>query len=417
MNTATRGDGRRYSIGRVSAAAFALAVLAGPGAAQTTIRILAPASGSGNAFAELATAYSAANPGVTVQVERVPSGDPYAQALLTQLQAGSGADLIFTNGGWGAPESLMPMAEAGRLHDLSGRAFAAQYTDQIVPDFWHDGGLYGLPLSMLNVGLVYNVDLMASLGAEPPRTFEQLLALCPVARAAGLSALGLAGASPFYFLETVAVSTLYGAEPDWNDRRAAGEVTFAGSEGWVEALNRVQQLAAADCLQPGVEAATPPMMFAEIAGGNALMSVSPTTMMGAVSGMNPNIRLTMVPFPGTTEADTVAIGFFNDALSVNASSANLEATLAFLDWLALPEQQQFYASVAGGVTPSDALAGNFTGRLEGMAPYFAAGRTASIPHHTWLNPRVRATLNSSGNGLFAGIKTPEQVLADLDSAW
>ena len=395
----------------------AAVTLAGfPAAAKDTIRVLAPASGSGTAFQALGEAYGKVNPDVQVVVQQFPSGDAYAQALLTQLQAGAGADLIFTNGGWGAPESLQPLAKAQRLGDLAKASFAKDFSDKVVPEFWADGKLYGLPLALLNVGLIYNAKELSAIGASAPQTFDDLVALCGLAQQKGKSALTISGASPFYFLETVAVSAVYNKDPQWNGKRTEGKVNFAESAGWKDAFERVKKMIDSKCFVPGIAATTSPQAFAQLASGQALMAVGPTTFMGAVVAMNPTLDLRMRPFPAKSADDTVAIGFYNDALSLNSQSKNSAASIAFLEWLSKPEQQATYAKIAGGTTPSDAAAHKFGGALSEMAPYFAADRDRQIPHHTWQQPQLRAALIASGNAFFAGQKTGEQVLKDLDLA-
>ncbi|MFB9950685.1 ABC transporter substrate-binding protein [Rhizobium puerariae] len=405
---------RRFLKGLGVAAAVTLAAF--PAAAKDTIRVLAPASGSGTAFQALGEAYGKVNPDIQVVVQQFPSGDAYAQALLTQLQAGAGADLIFTNGGWGAPESLQPLAKAQRLGDLAKASFAKDFSDKVVPEFWADGKLYGLPLALLNVGLIYNAKELSALGAAAPQTFDDLIALCDLAQKKGKSALTISGASPFYFLETVAVSTVYNKDPQWNEKRTEGKVNFAESAGWKDAFDRIKKMIDAKCFVPGIAATTSPQAFAQLASGQALMAVGPTTFMGAVVAMNPTLDLRMRPFPAKSADETVAIGFYNDALSLNAQSKNAAASTAFLEWLSKPEQQATYAKIAGGTTPSDAAAHKFEGALAEMTPYFAADRDRQIPHHTWQQPQLRAALIASGNALFAGQKTGEQVLKDLDLA-
>ncbi|SFZ84638.1 raffinose/stachyose/melibiose transport system substrate-binding protein [Devosia enhydra] len=408
-------------LGRIASiclAGCALSVLtAGAALAQTQVRLLAPASGSGVGFAAIAEKFNAAQSDVKVEIQRVPSGESYAQAMFTQLQAGAGADLIFTNAGYGAPESMLPLAEAGQLADLTDRAFAAEFPPERVAEYWSDGKLYGLPLSLTNVGLVYNVDLLAQNGLTPPETFEELLALCDKAVSLNKSAVGIAGSSPFYFYEAVAVGTVFVEDPDWSEKRTAGETTFAGTPGWTAAFERVKTMLDRQCFPVGVQAITPPQLFADIAAGNVLMAVGPTTLMGAVVNMNPAITLKMRPFPNDAAERTAAMSVYNDALSVNAKSANQDAAFAFLDYLSQPEQMAEFVKLAGGTAPADAAAGAFPPALEDMVPFYAEGRVHTVPHHAWREPAVRGVLISSGGAFLAGSKTAAEFVADLDAAW
>lgn len=400
----------------LSAAATAIALFL-PTAAlcETTLRLALPTSGSGDALAALAETYSAAQADVSIQVQRFPAGPGYGQGILTQLQSGAGPDIFFTNGGYGALESLLPLGKNGQLADLSGAAWEPNIPPAAREAYYVGDALYGLPLSMVWVGGVYNPAVLDQLGIEYPQTEEALLAACATAKAQGLSFSTALGSSPYYFIETVAVSTVYKDMPDWNARREAGEVTFAGTPGWAEAIGMFKRLAEADCYPEGFEATTIPELFALLAGGHAASGLGPITLAGAVMRMNPEITLRMAPW--AAGEDSVAVGFFNDAVSVNAASANTDAAKAFVDWLAAPEQQQLYGQMSGGTSIHDLAQGNFSPMVEGLGSYYAEGRFLPIPHITWERPQVLEALNRGGSAVVTGQMTIEQALADMDAAW
>lgn len=385
--------------------------------AQTEIRVMAASSGSGIGLAQMAEQFNASQAEIRVVVEQVPPGDSYAQTVFTQLQAGTGPDLFLTNAGYGAPESMLPIAESGGLADLAARPWAKDVPENAFRGFWRDGKLYGLPLTLMNVGYVYNVDLMKREGLSAPTTFDELLALCDAAAANGKNAVGVAGVVSFYFYESMAIDTVFVDDAEWSSKRAAGEVTFAKSPGWAAALEHVAQMREHKCFQPGVQAASPAQLFGDIAAENVLGAIGPTTLMGAVVNMNPDINLAMIPVPGATADRTVAAGIFNEALSLNAKSTKQGAAAAFLDWLSDSAHLRAYANIAGGTAPADALAGKFATPLAAMTTYYTDRRVRSIPHHDWRASEMRGVLNQSGSAFFAGSKTVEQFLADLDAAW
>lgn len=400
----------------LTAAATAIALCVPVAAlAQTTLRFALPTSGSGDALAALAETYAASRADVAIQVQRFPAGPGYGQGILTQLQSGAGADLMFTNGGYGSLESLLPLGRNGQLADLSGAPWEAVIPEAARDAFYLEGALYGLPLSMVWVGGVYNPAVLEQLGITYPHTEEELFAACATARAGGLSFSTALGMSPFYFIETVAVSTVYVDTPDWNERREAGEVSFSDTPGWAEAINMFVRLAAAGCYPEGFEATTIQELFALLAGGRAASGLGPITLAGAVMRMNPDITLRMAPWADGDES--VAVGFFNDAVSVNAASANIDAAKDFVAWLADPEQQRTYGRLSGGTSLVDLAEGVFSPMVEDLGALYASGRFLPIPHVTWQRPQVLEALNRGASAVVTGQMTIEQALAGIDAAW
>lgn len=382
---------------------------------ETTLRLIVPVSGSGDALSKLAQQYGEATDGVTVNIQSFPAGDHYGQALVTQLQSGAGVDLMYTNAGYGALEAMLPLGEAGRLADMSAASWAAEVPSSAKPDYMLGDALYGLPLSLTSVGMVYNGALLNELGITYPTTEDEFFAACATAAEQGKSFSSAAGPSPFYIIETLAASKVYAANPDWNEQRRNGAVSFADTPGWVDTFETYARMASEGCFQRGFEAAGIPDLFGAMAGGLVVSGIGPATLAGAVMGMNPEVTLTVGPWPAAE--NTVALGYYNDAISINAASANLDAAKAFVDWLAQPEQLETYASTAGGVAPSSAAAGNFPPLVAGLAPYYSAGQIVGMPHTGWPNAEVRDAINRGAAQLVTGQASVAEVLGAMDAAW
>ncbi len=401
---------------RLSGAALLMFTTALPTlAGDVSLRLVAPASAVGDALEQLAQTYAAGTDGVSFTVQKFPPGDNYGQAVITQIQSGAAADLIYTNAGYGRLESMMPLGLAGHLADMSGGTWVANFPDSARDVYFDGDALYGLPLSLMSVGLIHNTGMMERLGIAYPETEEDFFAACATAAQQGVSFSGASGAFPYYIVETIAAAKVYAENPDWNAQRRAGEVSFSGTPGWGETLATFARMADEGCFQRGFEAASVPDLFAAMAGEQAATNVGPVTLAGAVLRMNPSLSLELGPWP--SGEDTVALGFYNDALSVAASSANLDDALAFVDWLALPEQQRTFTGIAGGTAPIDVIEGNFSPMVERLSPYYAAGEIVGLPHTGWTKLEVLDTLSRGATQIVTGQATIEEVLKALDTAW
>ncbi|WP_323132300.1 ABC transporter substrate-binding protein [Kineococcus indalonis] len=123
--------------------------------------------------------------------------DAYKTKIRTAIGAGQAPTLIFSWGGG----SVRDWAEAGQIEDLTSfvdenpemreRLFEAAWSPGEV-----DGKIYAVPHETVQpVFLYYNKKLFSQIGAQPPATWDDLMALVPQFRAAGIAPISLAGQS------------------------------------------------------------------------------------------------------------------------------------------------------------------------------------------------------------------------------
>lgn len=102
------------------------------------------------------TAYTADHPNVTFDLQKQ---DDLVAALPVAVAAGEGPDLVAwwsSSIGWLAPEVLLPLDQQSiNLASLEGDFFPAALRTVKM-----DGSTWGLPLSQMGMGLVYNTDLL-----------------------------------------------------------------------------------------------------------------------------------------------------------------------------------------------------------------------------------------------------------------
>jgi raffinose/stachyose/melibiose transport system substrate-binding protein len=391
-----------------------------PALSQTQLLMIAPTSGNGIGLEAAAKDFNASQSDIVVQVDKVPASVGYAQAVMPMLQGGADIDLLFVNTGVGNVESVQNLGSNGYLADLTGTDYAKAWplSDANYRPLYSDGKMYAVPLALIGAGLIYNNGALEANGLKAPGTFDELLALCDaVAKIPGKRAIGVTGASPQYFMAIVAASTVYLDTPDWDQKKTAGETSFADSAGWRLMTERVQSMLDRKCFPDGVQAYGVPDLAAQIAAENVFLSAGPTSMMGGAKGLNPALDLRMRPFPEATVEATKAIAMVNDSLAVPERSTKKEAAFTFLSWLSQPEQMAKYQKLAGGIPPAMIAVGEFPTDLADFAPFFAAGRVGQVPFNAWPKPQVSETLSQMGAAYMAGSATADQLLTALDEAW
>lgn len=359
--------------------------------------------------------FEAANPGIKIEAQYVPAGPTYGQTLITQIQSGNAPDVFYGNGGTGATESLIPLAKSGKLLDLSDQAWVKNMPEQAAPLYQVDGKTYGLLMDMAPHGILYNVANLKAMSIEPPKTFDDVLAICAKAKDAGKVGIAFPGQQASSPTEIIAASTVYGTDPDWNTKRAAGQVTFAGTAGWQDAFGMVKQMSDAGCFQAGWQTASTPQSFEPLTAGTALMTIVPSGALGSVANGKPD-EWAVAPFPAKTEADTrVAIGY-QDGLAVSAETTQKDAALKFLDYVAGPGAAT-RAKLSGTVTIADAKAGTLPSTLTGFQPFISGGKTVSRPHDTWPGGSTANAMNTAVVAAVTGQQSVADALKAVDDAW
>ena len=358
--------------------------------------------------------------GVEIEVIPYPS-DAYNTQLTTQLQAGNAADLMILAPGTGQPISVITLAEAGFLAPLGGNSSSVVPADSVA-QYEIDGELYAQPTALVPVGLVYNQAAGTAVGVdEYPTSYEALLESCATAREGGVNFTVLAGAIPFntgLLAQIISATRVYEETPDWNDQRAAGDVTFADSDGWYETLEDIVELNDSGCFQDGVAGGTFDNITGGLGGETALSAAVPGSAAASI-GSAAGIELTVQAFPPADGQTDMLLASANYAWGVNASAdeATQESIQDFLDWVSSPEEAAAFAELFGAVPITGATADNLLPSYQNVAELLESGTYVGLPNAAWPNPAVYDALGVGVQGLLTGQKTVDQVLEEMDAAW
>ncbi|SDG58690.1 ABC transporter substrate-binding protein [Microbacterium pygmaeum] len=356
-----------------------------------------------------------------VEIEVIPyPGDGYNTQVTTQLQGGNAADMMILSPGTGQPISVITLAEAGFLEPLDDTSAA------IIPEgteslYDVDGEIYAQPAALTPTGLLYNAAGAADVGIENyPASYADLLAACGTARAGGKTFNVLAGSAPpnnGLLAMVISATQVYATTPDWNEQRAAGEVTFADS-GWRDVLETIVEMKDTGCFQDGVEGGTFDSITQGIGGQTSLSASVPGSAAASIGGAT-GLDLTVQAFPasGGGKASIVASAGYAWAINAAAEDDAKESAQAFLDWAAEPEQAQAFADLAGFVPITGVTADNLPPQYQPIGELLEQGSFVEAPLATFPNPAVYDALAVGVQGLLTGQKTVDQVLDEMDAAW
>ncbi|WP_218221001.1 ABC transporter substrate-binding protein [Nesterenkonia sp. Act20] len=368
----------------------------------------------------LAEAYMDENPDVEITLNSQPQ-DSYGESLRTQLQGGNASDVMQTVPGAGQTRGVVSLAEAGFLAPLDDSA------GDLLPEGNHEqytfeDEYYGVAPGLALNGLVTNQTTAEELGLETfPETFEDLIAACGETAEGGNSLLVLAGGTPQNSGVTalMAASTaVYAEDPEWNEKRAAGEVTFADSEGWQQALENVVAMIDAQCFQPGAEGAGFDVLTNSLVQGEAMAMFGPGGAAPELEQANEDLEFVLNAFPPAEGGEPSLQVAANYLVSLNAEAEDNQAANDFIAWLQEDRALEIYAEVSDAL-PADLENYDFEGSsYEPVQDLLLEGDYyAPFANDEWPNPAVYEELGAGIQGLLTGQSTPEQVLTAMDDAW
>jgi raffinose/stachyose/melibiose transport system substrate-binding protein len=305
---------------------------------------------------------------VTVQANRW-------DAMRTALAGGAGPDIVGTPG----PSFAVQLARAGYLLPLDEYADQHGWKDFFLP--WAlnlgkvDGKLLSVPAEVETLVLYYNKTLFEQNGWEPPKTFDELTALCEEIKAKGVVPFAHAnaeyrGANEWYvgeFLNHIAgPEKVYGAltgQVKWDDPafvQAIDTLNTYQQEGYfMGGLDRYYTLTFAE-------------RDAQFASGEAAMNIEGTWFIGsALANFGENSEnkneWDWVPVPSVSGDPVYDLGI-GGSLSINQAAENPEAAAEFLTYYYSPEVQAAMVNSGFNSAPINLKADLLTG----IDPRFAA---------------------------------------------
>lgn len=120
-------------------------------------------------------AFEAKNPGIKIKAVAMPYDGLHDQ-LIAAVSGGTQPDVMRMDIIW-VPE----FAKIGALAKLDALPEFAALKDKVFPGplatNFYKGSYYGLPLNTNTQVMIYNKDMLAAVGAEPPKTIDDLKAL------------------------------------------------------------------------------------------------------------------------------------------------------------------------------------------------------------------------------------------------
>lgn len=370
----------------------------------------------------LANQFVAENPNVSIEIT-VLENEAFKSKIATAMQSGSPPDIFQTWGGG----VLKQYAEAGLVQDITPALQQNGWGDSFhqgpLSMFAFDGKNYGVPWNAGMIGFWYNKDLFQQAGIEqPPATWDELLEDVNKLKAAGITpiALGEKDKWPGHFYWVYLAMRLGGEEAFL--RAYSREGGFA-DQPYLEAAQRLKDLIDLEPFQTGYLGAGYGDQQVVMGNAKAAMELmgqwAPGSNRSVAEDLDAyNNSLGWFPFPavegGVGKATDALGGGDGFAIGKNAAPEAIE----FVRFLTSVEVQTEMARNGFALPPTvkGAEAGVDDPLILGLLDNMSKSEYYQLYYDQYLPPALGQVINDATQELFAGTRSPEEVVAQIEEA-
>ena len=336
----------------VAVTALALSGCTGGSAADsgvTTINYWGWDGAPGSAVVEpIIAAFEAENPDIEVEYTELAQTD-FKSRVAQSLRAGEEIDVLSVQpGAWAGEieDYLLPVA------DWPNAEIADKFTAGSVEQasrLFRDGELMAVPVYSAGSAVgIYNADILAQLGVEPPETRAGFAALSAAIDAQGSEVLPVVMPSEDWFQDEVVLTMVGQQDPDFFN-----SVRYDGGEwnttSYVTALEDYKGLFDTGVLDSATLDLDYASAMAAFDQGQAAVVFNGTWEANRILSGNYGV----VPFPAESADDASLRSFLDVMLGIPADSAKQDASAKFIEFMSAGAGVDEYAATLKGVPALD----------------------------------------------------------------
>ncbi|WP_022767588.1 ABC transporter substrate-binding protein [Butyrivibrio sp. NC2007] len=183
-------------------------------------------------------------PNIDLEVTKLPD-DQYYTALKTKLASGECPDIILVQPKYAGSNSVIELAKAGYLLDISDLEFLDKAGDAAKEAFSYDGKVYGVAQGVSILGTYYNKKMFEDNNLTVPKTWDEFLNCCEVLKNAGIQPIVMGDKDAYvmqFGLYQIAANEIYPQNGNYDDQLRTGETHFTDEGTWDKVLSMYGEL-------------------------------------------------------------------------------------------------------------------------------------------------------------------------------
>ena len=364
--------------------------------------------------------------GIKVKIDLYAPSDIYSQRIIASAQARVLPDIY---GVLDKKETFSSFVRNGFVADLTEDFNAndalwkknlfkkAVEMNSFAPDnaYGVKSGIYGVPIDMTNIQMLYNKRLLQKAGInEPPTTFDEFIDDIEALNRVGISGF-VSGWGELWLIECFATNyafNIMGEEKVLATYR--GDVPYTDPD-WLSVLNIFKVLREKKAFYKGL--VTKPNKDAEgdFALERTAFAFNGSWAVNVYQGINPDLEYGVMLPPAVNPLRPMSIwGGAGSSFVVNANSANKDKAVAFLKWLTSGDQQAILSEATKNLPSNRRVAGS----IPDILSEFARGSEYSTHPSIWpVNefPLVSEALAKGIQSIIIAEKSPKEVAVEIQS--
>jgi raffinose/stachyose/melibiose transport system substrate-binding protein len=393
--------------------------------AKTTVTIWHWMTDREPAFLELAKQYEQLT-AVKVNFELFAPSDAYTQKVRAAAQ---GANLPDIFGILGEKRDFASFIKAGHILDLtpSMEENDASWKNSFfskalsVNEFIEGNsygvkpGIYGVPIDIMTIQMLYNKDLFIKLGLDPktpPVTFKEFIDIGKKLKQANMQGL-VSGWGELWMIDCLANN--YAFNIMGKDKVLAtirGEVPYTDPD-WIKVLSLFKQMHESGVLASGIITMVNKTAEQLFANEKTVFAFNGSWCVNVYKGMNPNLNYGAILPPQASDKHPMSIwGGAGSSFMVSARSKNKEEAVKFLKWLTDQDHQAYLAETTNNLPANK----NSVTTIPDILANFARSMEFATHPNVWGVSEFSSVIEAFDKGIqsiIIGEKTPEQVASEV----
>ena len=379
------------------------------------------------AFLELAKRYEAET-GVRVSIELYAPSDTYSQKVRAAAQTNTLPDIF---GILGEKRDFASFVKSGYVYDLTdsmnadngawknklfAKALGVNEFEE-ANSFGIRPGIYGVPIDVTNIQMLYNKDLLQAVGVDPskpPKTWKDLIEINRKLKAKGIQGL-VSGWGETWMIDCLASN--YAFNIMGKDKVLAtirGEVSYEDSD-WIKVFDLFREMRDEGLLGSGIVTMVNKTAEQLFANNRAAFAFNGSWCVNVYKGMNPGLNYGVMLPPQVSDKYPMTIwGGAGSSFMVNNQSKNIQEAVDFLKWITDTKQQIFLSKETQNL-PSNKYS---LKDIPMVLSQFAGAMDSTTHPNIWgvsEFPMVIETFDKGIQSIIIGEKTPEQLAKEVQA--
>lgn len=375
------------------------------------------------AFLELAKIYEKET-GVKVNFELYAPSDSYSQKVRAAAQTNTLPDIF---GILGEKRDFASFVKSGYVYDfteemdfsngawknkLFAKALAVNEFEE-ANAFGIKPGIYGVPIDVTNIQMLYNKDLLQAVGADkPPKTWRELVEVNKKLKAKGIQGI-VSGWGETWMIDCFASNyafNIMGRDKVLDTIR--GKVPYTDPD-WVKVFDLFREMRDEGMLASGIVTMVNKTAEQLFANNRAAFAFNGSWCVNVYKGMNPDLNYGVMLPPKVSDKYPMTIwGGAGSSFMVNTKSKEPGLAVDFLQWITDAPQQIFLSEETQDL-PSNK---HSLKDIPAVLSQFASAMDDTTHPNAWgvsEFPVVVEVFDKGIQSIIIGEKTPEQLAKEV----